>query len=143
MHGGIMVDLNSFKQINDAYGHEEGDAALQNVAEILKCAVNGCGVVIRYGGDEFLIFTREYSDSVQKNIINIINEKVKLYNNIQNKPYKISMSCGKSIFDPLTESLDSVIKRLDVKMYEEKRIYHRNHDRRKSSSDSLGEVRDA
>ena len=70
MHGGIMVDLNSFKQINDAYGHEEGDAALQNVAEILKCAVNGCGVVIRYGGDEFLIFTREYSDSVQKNIIN-------------------------------------------------------------------------
>ena len=47
---GIMIDLNGFKQINDNYGHSEGDAALMIVADVLRKSFSEYGVVTRYAG---------------------------------------------------------------------------------------------
>ena len=52
---GIMIDLNGFKQINDNYGHAEGDLALCIVADLLLKSFSEYGVVTRYAGDEFVI----------------------------------------------------------------------------------------
>lgn len=51
----IMLDIDSFKQFNDTYGHSVGDLALKSVAKMIKEAVNDRGIAARYGGDEFVI----------------------------------------------------------------------------------------
>jgi len=55
----LMIDLDNFKSINDIYGHPAGDAALQQVAEILTEAVRRSDMTCRYGGEEFLVLLPE------------------------------------------------------------------------------------
>jgi two-component system cell cycle response regulator len=55
----LMIDVDKFKQINDAYGHPAGDAALAQVGRILTESVRGSDVVCRYGGEEFLALLPE------------------------------------------------------------------------------------
>ncbi|HPR63068.1 MAG TPA: diguanylate cyclase [Thermoanaerobaculia bacterium] len=52
---GIMLDLDHFKQLNDAYGHDVGDQVLVKVANILKLSMREYDVLARYGGEEFFI----------------------------------------------------------------------------------------
>ena len=49
-----MIDVNNFKTINDTYGHLVGDEVLQEIAAVLKSLVCNEGMVVRYGGDEFI-----------------------------------------------------------------------------------------
>ena len=51
----VMADIDFFKDVNDNYGHQCGDAALAAVASILSSSVRNLDRVVRYGGDEFLI----------------------------------------------------------------------------------------
>lgn len=61
---GIMIDLNGFKQINDNYGHAEGDLALCIVADLLLKSFSEYGVVTRYAGDEFVIMLNTTDDQL-------------------------------------------------------------------------------
>ncbi len=51
----LMIDVDKFKVVNDTHGHPSGDAALRQVAGILKEAVRGSDIVFRYGGEEFMV----------------------------------------------------------------------------------------
>lgn len=51
----IMIDIDDFRLINNAYGHQVGDLVLQDVVQVLQASVEGAGMVGRYGGEEFLI----------------------------------------------------------------------------------------
>lgn len=51
----IMIDIDSFKAVNDRYGHQRGDAVLQEVARVLQESVRGVDLVARYGGEEFAV----------------------------------------------------------------------------------------
>jgi two-component system cell cycle response regulator len=55
----ILFDIDDFKQINDANGHEAGDAVLKEVAELLKLTARKADIVCRYGGDEFAVILPE------------------------------------------------------------------------------------
>ena len=57
MKGLIMMDINSFKAINDQIGHEMGDRALREIGAVLHDVACTYGFAIRYGGDEFLVFS--------------------------------------------------------------------------------------
>ena len=59
-----MIDLNGFKQINDNYGHAEGDLALCIVADLLLKSFSEYGVVTRYAGDEFVIMLNTTDDQL-------------------------------------------------------------------------------
>ena len=54
----IMVDVDHFKSVNDAYGHHAGDLVLQQLAEILRGATRDTDTVVRWGGEEFLVVAR-------------------------------------------------------------------------------------
>jgi len=118
----IYIDIDDFKNINDTFGHGEGDQALKKVVKLLKSALREIDIICRMGGDEFLLI---FPDSSQKNLP-IINERfnknlIKLNQTIK-KPYKISFSIGISCYDPDNpQSIDELIRIADNKMYEEKK----------------------
>ena len=58
-----MVDMDFFKEVNDIYGHPAGDRLLQLVAHRLSTAVRKSDVLVRWGGEEFLIMTRSTDPS--------------------------------------------------------------------------------
>ena len=90
----LMIDVDSFKAINDTYGHDVGDIILKKVANLLKVTFRSSDFVIRYGGDEFMVIMLGITDKltfVVKNKIESIN--VDLENPISNIP-KTSISSG-------------------------------------------------
>lgn len=65
----VLVDLDSFKRINDTYGHIGGDAMLQKFAALLKTVIRSCDICGRLGGDEFLmVITHVEADAIYKTV---------------------------------------------------------------------------
>ncbi len=130
----IFVDVNSFKAINDTYGHIEGDRVLVRLADVLRELVADKGEVIRYAGDEFFIL---YNSPTQKEVEDLLKSIDDTLANLPvdpEKPYRLSVSAGFCSLDFRFESMDKVLDRVDKLMYEKKREYYRNntHNDRRS-----------
>ena len=117
-----LIDINDFKNINDRFGHLEGDAALVLLAETLKQVGDHFkGLIARYGGDEFFIvletkgteevaaFRREVLDTLAKN------------NARAAKPYNVEISLGFADYDP-SLSIPELIEKADQALYKNKCI---------------------
>ncbi|MDR0634054.1 MAG: diguanylate cyclase [Azoarcus sp.] len=59
----LMLDLDHFKMVNDTYGHDAGDAVLKSLANVIKLTVRASDIVIRYGGEEFMVVLQDTSSS--------------------------------------------------------------------------------
>ena len=59
----LFVDMDDFKQINDAHGHQEGDVALQRAARVLRATFRDSDIVARLGGDEFVVLAADAGSS--------------------------------------------------------------------------------
>lgn len=116
------IDIDDFKNINDTFGHGEGDQALKKVVKLLESTLRDIDIICRMGGDEFLLI---FPDSSSKDL-SIIKERfnknlIKLNQTI-NKPYKIGFSMGISCYDPDNpQSMDELIRIADNRMYEDKK----------------------
>jgi len=115
----IFLDLDNFKSVNDNYGHEEGDQVLKNVANILKNSFRDHDVIIRYGGDEFIVLAQlnrvEISDL--NSVLMSLKERVE-----ENfKKYGISISYGMAINPLETDNLKDLIHLADQRMYKQKK----------------------
>lgn len=115
-------DLDNLKDINDEFGHDEGDSVMVQVAKLFKSILREVDIITRMGGDEFLVI---FLDSTLKEIP-IIREKLSKeltrLNQISKKPYKIEFSTGFSNYDPANpQSMDELIRVADQNMYKEKK----------------------
>lgn len=119
----LMIDIDEFKQINDKYGHQEGDRALSRTAEILKsCCRDSRFFLARIGGDEFVITINgcdlQYVQSVEESISMTAEQE----NASGRNPFTLSYSIGYSLFgEDGVNSADSLMSLADKRMYEEKR----------------------
>lgn len=129
---GIMVDLNGFKQINDNYGHAEGDLALCIVADLLLKSFSEYGVVTRYAGDEFVIMLNTTDDQLIQKIIKSAKKNFVTENEKNDKPYQLSASMGYAITNLSNETIDDFMNRIDEQMYQDKMKYYEHNDRRNS-----------
>ena len=127
---GIMIDLNGFKQINDNYGHAEGDLALCIVADLLRKSFSEYGVVTRYAGDEFVIMLNTTDDQLIQKIIKSAKKNFVTENEKNDKPYQLSASMGYAITNLSNETIDDFMNRIDEQMYQDKMKYHEHNDRR-------------
>ncbi|MBN1619662.1 GGDEF domain-containing protein [candidate division WOR-3 bacterium] len=123
-----FVDVNGLKNINDSYGHNEGDNLLVKLTEILNRSVRESDVVFRLGGDEFIIIFQslamENTDLIWNRIMNSLDE----YNIKEEKNYSISLSYGFAIFDPSKpKSIEELISFADLEMYRKKEDFYKNH----------------
>lgn len=75
--GVLMIDLDHFKQVNDAYGHMVGDRVLQAVADVLSASASRYDVVGRWGGEEFVVLCPEVSKETLRAVAERIRERVR------------------------------------------------------------------
>lgn len=122
----FLADINNFKQINDNYGHSEGDEILMEVAAIIKGIIaNTDAEPGRIDSDEFIIL-RKFRDSTKAETFKFeIEKSVENTNYQKDRPFKISVSVGYSEVN--TESLSAIIESIraaSAMMYEEKKRIH-------------------
>ncbi len=115
----IMMDVDNFKQVNDVFGHYQGDMVLVNVADILKSACKRTTAFLaRYGGDEFcIVYPAENLREVESLIAKILRKTAKWNTNTEN-PLKIGLSIGYSTWRfNQGDSVDAFYRRADEEMY--------------------------
>ena len=118
----LMLDLDHFKQVNDTFGHESGDKVLKVLAEILAKSVRSSDLLIRYGGEEFLIILLESGTDdalrVAENIRSRVAEtKISLPATLLQK----TISIGVAEFPKDADNFWQVVKFADVALYEAKK----------------------
>ena len=121
MLGVVFLDLDRFKHINDTRGHETGDKLLQEVANRLRAVVRDSDVVIRMGGDEFVVVFRNVKsyDEVTLGagrIIETLNQPII----IDQHPLQTTGSVGVSVFPRDGSNMVELLKHSDTAMYQAK-----------------------
>lgn len=114
-----LIDLNYFKQVNDTYGHIIGDKVLVFIAAQLRKAK---GEVVRYGGDEFMVFfnAQEDTDDIRKRLEKLRESILKKHLKAKNAEFRVSFSIGVTKYLE-KETVEDVIERADNDMYEDKK----------------------
>ena len=119
--GLIMCDIDFFKQVNDLYGHNVGDDVLIETCEIIKKCIRSSDLVIRFGGEEFLVLMLDINGGETSKIADKIRETVeKTKIKVSDGIIKKTISIGISEFPIDTESFWQAIKFADVALYKAK-----------------------
>ena len=117
----FVMDVDGLKQINDSFGHFEGDRALKRTAEVLEETFRDSDVVARLGGDEFAVLAIEASGHSEATIKTRLFECLKSIS-AEQSCYEISLSLGVARFDPRNRtSIGELMAKADQAMYEQKR----------------------
>lgn len=117
-------DMDNLKFINDTYGHEMGDRAIQTQAEILKTVFRKNDVLGRLGGDEFAAVLTGLDLDTFENIKAKIEKVSKAYSKKNGLPFEISISVGAIEFSPEDHDINILLKKADELQYIEKRRKH-------------------
>jgi len=123
-----IVDINNFRSINEIYGYLEGDNALCSLAYIIKSCARRTDFTARYGGDEFVLVTKEEKGAVE--LIDRIEEELAHFNNRKTKPYDIEISYG---FDTYiadgSKQIDEFLNYID-------KLTHRHNEKTRRTGDA-------
>lgn len=121
----MMIDINNFKQVNDKFGHLEGDRALADVADAVRQScdeVTAKLFVCRYGGDEFLVAGGDCQPEEIMDLKLRIRQKLEEKNSREHYPYVLSVSMGTADgFCSDSDDLDHLLRMADEAMYDEKK----------------------
>jgi diguanylate cyclase (GGDEF)-like protein len=118
----ILMDLDQFKEINDRYGHDVGDEALQDTVKVLRKCLRQNDFLARYGGDEFLVVLDIDDLPMLEMTIQRINSGFRTYNEENHKPFSLNVSLGYQVYDYQTAmTSEEFLKVLDTLMYQDKK----------------------
>ncbi len=122
--GIIYIDIDELKNINDKYGHAEGDAALKTVIRIIKSIIRKGDIVARLGGDEFAVILNFENGSREmlENTIKRIDAAFTEHNLDTGQPYTLKCSYGADIFSPESCSIEEFMHGIDTMMYNSKKL---------------------
>ncbi len=122
----IIMDVDAFKNVNDRYGHEAGDRALQQVGAGLRTTLRASDLVARVGGDEFAALLPRTDTERSRPVIEKLCDTVKqLRLQTESGPIPVSLSLGTATvpgFPPVTSAAE-LLRVADKRMYEAKRLY--------------------
>ena len=116
---GILIDMDNFKQINDKYGHYAGDKALQLFGSVLRKQIGDIGFAARYGGDEFIIVSKQSEAVVDTVVANIVKE-IDEINATGKNEFQLSFSYGMAKLNS-DSNMNEFLRTMDAHMYEMKR----------------------
>jgi len=117
----LFIDLDNFKNINDNFGHKVGDEILIEVAERLRSFFGKSSLIIRQGGDEFIILMKseekEEKERVLKDLITLISKPYM----IESMEFSLGSSIGTAQYPQDAQQLESLMSLADIAMYEAKK----------------------
>lgn len=117
----FFADLNGMKLINDHLGHENGDRALVDTADLLRVCFREADVVARLGGDEFAVVADGLSAAQLEAVKARFKAEIDALNSSRRRPYKLSVSVGVATYDPkLHKTFEDLIASADALMYAQK-----------------------
>ncbi|MCR5673839.1 MAG: GGDEF domain-containing protein [Lachnospiraceae bacterium] len=122
----IFIDLDGLKKVNDAFGHETGDRMICDMADVLRKTRNKEELLMRYGGDEFVVFGKGLnSDEVKEAIVRIRKVMADINAGGENE-YTLDASIGYHMVPYDNDKpLSALIELADQEMYKEKREKHK------------------
>lgn len=117
----LFADVDGLKEINDKYGHDQGDFAITTIADSLVGATTDAEVCARYGGDEFVVYAESFTENDAISFIDRFQRNLDKANSEIRKPYTLSASCGYVIAAPdENDILNHYIDMADNCMYVQK-----------------------
>jgi len=122
----LFIDLDNFKSVNDARGHDKGDILLQQVGERLTQSVRGSDSVARFGGDEFVVLLEEMGqggEAAAQHAREVADKILRAFDmpfDIDGVQHYSTPSVGVTIIDSTSGSTEEVLKRADLAMYQSK-----------------------
>jgi diguanylate cyclase (GGDEF)-like protein/PAS domain S-box-containing protein len=117
----LVMDLDSFKDVNDTLGHQCGDALLQQVGSRLQEGVRACDTVARLGGDEFGFLLTDVDGSGTAALVRRIQATLADPFAVQSRVLQVEASLGVALHPEHGEDVDQLLRRADVAMYAAKR----------------------
>jgi diguanylate cyclase (GGDEF)-like protein len=122
-HGVTLVffDFDKFKQINDTYGHREGDRALRRIAQLLQADLRRSDLAGRMGGDEFAAFLIESDESTGPHFLQRLHGRVDQLLASGELPVPVSLSAGLAQYPTEGDDVDALFRLADERLYAAKR----------------------
>lgn len=112
----ILLDIDFFKKVNDTYGHDKGDIVLKELADVLKANIYGDDIIVRWGGEEFLIVLFDKDASEAAELAEDLRAKVEKN---KSKVHDITISLGVSEY--VNRDYKKSVNNADKALYESKR----------------------
>ncbi len=119
----LMLDIDHFKSVNDTYGHDGGDDVLRQFADRLRKKIRGIDLICRFGGEEFVIIMPDTSAAIAAKVaerMRLENETTPFLINDGQISLKVTASAGVAGLDFSNDSVESLMKRADLALYEAK-----------------------
>jgi diguanylate cyclase (GGDEF)-like protein len=119
----LMMDIDHFKEVNDAYGHHAGDRVLQALCETCKIVLREVDVVSRWGGEEFAILLPETSSAIATQVAERLRDAIEstVVSLETHSPIHFSVSIGCASRISKDDSMDTVLNLADKALYDAKR----------------------
>jgi two-component system cell cycle response regulator len=118
----FYVDIDNLKEINDQFGHVQGDMMILETADILRRTFRQSDTIARIGGDEFVIVLNGAKASDAEIVAIRLQKNLDEINETMKRGYRLSMSIGMSFYDPENpNSIDELLTEADKSMYEQKK----------------------
>jgi diguanylate cyclase (GGDEF)-like protein len=119
----FYLDIDNLKDINDHYGHLEGDMMILETSNILRRTFRQSDTISRIGGDEFVIILNGAKKADAEIVAKRLVDNLEDFNKKMNRGYKLSMSMGMALYDPeAPASIDELLSQADKSMYEQKKL---------------------
>ncbi len=115
-----MIDIDNFKKINDTYGHENGDKAINSVADILRANTSQNDIVSRFGSEEFCVALKNVSADKALEIFEKLREKVQNSVLMSNRGEEIRFTISLGVAINYEDTLEESINQADMLLYEAK-----------------------
>lgn len=124
----FMFDMDGLKDINDNFGHTEGDFAIQVIGHALSSMIRPRDICARFSGDEFYLLTIDYTEKDAEDLVLRVQKYLSNYNKLSNKKYSISASGGYAQVTPdrsfNKDQLKELFEQAGSSMYRQKEEHH-------------------
>ena len=111
----VYLDIDDFKEVNDRWGHHQGDLLLRFVAETIRKNIRAVDTLARIGGDEFALILPVTGYDEARDAINRLYKNLNLA--VERENWKVSFSVGAVTYQEINQSVDEMIKEADRVMY--------------------------
>jgi diguanylate cyclase (GGDEF)-like protein len=109
------IDLDNFKEVNDKYGHPQGDVALREAADVLRRATRSSDIAARLGGDEFALLLPDTGPEAAQTVLDRISKLLK--ETMRQHEWPVTASIGAASFLQAPDTVDQAVQAADSIMY--------------------------